>query len=106
MKTLVVLSILLIGLFNTVSAVYFLGQDTGTSLIGMASAALVVVLLWLSNINIAGSHGTVWACILLANLAVAGGVIASHAVPSLRAMLYTPSKQFVRQQKAYQKLLD
>ena len=106
MKTLTILSILLIGLFNTVSAMYFLGQDTGTSLIGMTSAIVVVAVLWLFRVDVTRSYRAIWLTVLAANIAVAGGVGASHAIPSVRAILYTPSTKFVKQQKAYEKLLD
>ena len=106
MEATVGLSILLLGLFNTVSAIYFLGQDLLTSLIGIAASLAIVSIVYIFGIKVSGSVWSITTLIVLSNLAIVGAVISTHAVKEINSSLYTPSKKFVKQQAEYKKLLD
>jgi hypothetical protein len=106
MEPTVVVAVLLLGIFNTVSSVYFLGQDTSTSLISMGIALVIVAVLYLLVGQVQHSVWSVGVVIVISNLVIAGSMILTHALKPINSALYTPSSKFVKQQAEYKKLLD
>ena len=102
----VAISILLLGLFNTVSSIYFLGQGTETGLIGFGISVAVLVGTYATGINVTESNWTIATFVVVANLLIIGGVFSTHLVKGMDERLYTLSKKFVKQQAEYKKLLD
>ena len=106
MEPTLVVAVLLLGMFNAVSSVYFLGQDTSTSLIGIGMALVIVAILYFVAGDVQYSVWSVAGVIIASNLLIAGAVISTHALKPINSALYTPSAKFVKQQAEYKKLLD
>jgi flagellar motor component MotA len=102
----VVVAVVLLGMFNTVSSVYFLGQDTSTSLIGIGMALAIVAVLYFLDGDVQYSVWSVAVVIIVSNLVITGAMISTHTVKAINSALYTPSAKFVKQQAEYKKLLD
>ena len=102
----VIISILLLGMFNTVSSIYFLGQGTSRALIGFVISIAVLAGTYASGIDVTKSNRSIITFIVLANLIIIGGVFSTYLVKGINERLYTVSKKFVKQQAEYKKLLD
>ena len=102
----VVISILLLGTFNTVSSIYFLGQSTSTALIGFGISIAVLAVTYASGIKVTKSNWSIITFTVVANLIIIGGVFSTYLVKGINERLYTVSKKFVKQQAEYKKLLD
>ena len=106
MDPIVIISILLLGLFNTVSSIYFLGQDTSTALIGFIISLAVIAGTYASGIDVTKSNWSIVTFIVIANLLITGGVFSTFLVKRINQRLFAVSKKFVKQQAEYKKLLD
>ena len=106
MEATIALSVLLLGLFNSVSAIYFLGQNLITALIGVGVSLAIVAIMYVFKITPSGSVWSIATLVVVANIAILGVVLSTHALKDLNSTLYTPSNEFVKQQAEYKKLLD